>query len=141
MSPDSACWSAMSATARALSVRSMVVADMRPQRIKNRESRIPTRSRVPSPESRVQIPVNYRLGSHPQESCDGQSRSPAGITRRQFGAMTAGSLVAAASSSTVLGQTSTSPAPGAVLDIADWSYYWYGLERVKLARGTLRSSR
>jgi len=37
--------------------------------------------------------------------------------------MTAGSLVAAASSSTVLGQTSTSPAPGAVLDIADWSYY------------------
>ena len=64
-------------------------------------------------------------------------RSPAGITRRQFGAMTAGSLVAAASSSTVLGQTSTSPAPGAVLDIADWSYYWYGIERVKLARGTL----
>ena len=63
--------------------------------------------------------------------------SPAGITRRQFGAMTAGSLVAAASPSAVYGQTSTSPAPGAVLDIADWSYYWYGVERVKLARGTL----
>ena len=62
--------------------------------------------------------------------------SPAGITRRQFGAMTAGSLAAAASS-TVLGQTSTSPAPEAVLDIASWSYYWYGIERVKLARGTM----
>ena len=24
-----------------------------------------------------------------------------------------------------------------VLDIADWSYYWYGVERVKLARGTM----
>ena len=62
--------------------------------------------------------------------------SPSGITRRQFGAMTAGSLVAAASSSAVLGQT-TSQAPGVVLDIADWSYYWYGVERVKLARGTM----
>ena len=27
--------------------------------------------------------------------------------------------------------------PGIVLDIADWSYYWYGVERVKLARGTM----
>ena len=27
--------------------------------------------------------------------------------------------------------------PGVVLDIADWSYYWYGVERVKLARGTM----
>ena len=26
-----------------------------------------------------------------------------------------------------------------VLDIADWSYYWYGVERVKLARGTMVS--
>jgi hypothetical protein len=63
--------------------------------------------------------------------------SPTGITRRQFGAMTAGSLVAAASPSTMFGQTKPNPASGAVLDIADWSYYWYGIERVKLARGTL----
>jgi pimeloyl-ACP methyl ester carboxylesterase len=63
--------------------------------------------------------------------------SPTGITRRQFGAMTAGSLVAAASSSSVFGQASTNRAPGIILDIADWSYYWYGVERVKLARGTL----
>jgi len=26
---------------------------------------------------------------------------------------------------------------GPVLDIADWGYYWYGIERVKLARGTM----
>ncbi len=63
--------------------------------------------------------------------------SPTGITRRQFGALTAGSLVAAASPSAVFGQTPTSQTPGIVLDIADWSYYWYGVERVTLARGTL----
>src|SRR5262245_61128836 len=63
--------------------------------------------------------------------------SSTGITRRQFGAMTAGSLLAAASSSTVLGQAAASQAPGAVLDISDLRYYWYGVERVKLTRGTL----
>src|SRR4030095_4774387 len=63
----------MSATARARAVRSMVVADMCPHRIRtpNPEPRIPNHeSRITSPESRVQNPVNYRLGSHPQETCD-----------------------------------------------------------------------
>jgi pimeloyl-ACP methyl ester carboxylesterase len=60
------------------------------------------------------------------------------ISRREFGALTAGSLVAAAAAPTLSAQVpSTTTAPGSVLDIAEWSYYWYGVERVKLARGTM----
>jgi len=62
------------------------------------------------------------------------------LTRRQFGALTAGSLLARATlpaaqvpARTTAGSTAATPA----LDIADWSYYWYGIERVMLARGTL----
>ena len=62
------------------------------------------------------------------------------LTRREFGALTAGSLVAAAAAPTPSTQVpSTTAGPGSVLDIADWSYYWYGVERVKLARGTMVS--
>src|SRR5262245_56870908 len=59
-----------------------------------------------------------------------------GITRREFGMLTAGALI---SSSRTFQQTPVPPSgtAGPVLDIADWSYYWYGVERVKLARGTM----
>src|SRR5262245_61976717 len=59
-----------------------------------------------------------------------------GITRREFGILTAGALI---SSTRTFRQTSvqSSGTAGPVLDIADWSYYWYGVERVKLARGTM----
>jgi len=40
---------------------------------------------------------------------------------------------AAAQSPVPAGRSSAGP----VLDIAEWSYYFYGVERVKLARGTL----
>jgi pimeloyl-ACP methyl ester carboxylesterase len=58
------------------------------------------------------------------------------INRREFGAMMAGSLIA---SSRTFAQAPSAPAAnaGPILDVADWSYYWYGVERVKLARGTV----
>lgn len=61
------------------------------------------------------------------------TNSKNGITRREFGAVAAGALVSSA-----FAQTPVSSVQGAkpVLDIAEWSYYFYGVERVKLARGT-----
>src|SRR5262249_25601078 len=53
------------------------------------------------------------------------------ITRREFGAAVGGSIAAAA---VPLRGQSTQAAP--LLDIADWSYYWDGVERARLARGT-----
>src|SRR4030095_4286912 len=66
------------------------------------------------------------------------AQSKTGITRREFGALAAESLVAATTPSSPSAQARTGQSPpGVTLDIADWSYYWYGIERVKLARGTL----
>ena len=50
------------------------------------------------------------------------------LTRRELGALMAGALA----SSTLRGQ----PAEP-VLDIAEWSYHWYGVEHALLARGTV----
>jgi pimeloyl-ACP methyl ester carboxylesterase len=55
------------------------------------------------------------------------------LTRREFGVLAAEAIAAAAFPQSAQGQS----APAAVLDIADWSYWWYGVERVKLARGTV----
>ncbi len=58
-----------------------------------------------------------------------------GMTRRELGALVAAALAAAPQE----GRAQT-PAPnnaGPVLDIADWHYYWYGVEHAKLARGTM----
>ncbi len=56
------------------------------------------------------------------------------MTRREFGTLTAGALAAAALPSAIDAQT---PSSGPVLDIAEWSYFWYGVERAKLARGSV----
>ena len=62
------------------------------------------------------------------------------FTRREFGVLTAGAMLARV---TPLGAQSASRAAttlassGPALDIAEWSYYWYGIERVLMARGTL----
>src|SRR3984885_3763244 len=57
--------------------------------------------------------------------------SKSGITRRELGALIAGAVAAQA-------QVRTPAATlGPVLDIADWSYYWYGVEHATLARGTV----
>src|SRR6185295_4084576 len=62
-----------------------------------------------------------------------------GMTRREFGALTMAALISPAR--TVAQLPAPATARGPVLDIADWSYYWYGVERVMLARGTLVNGR
>ena len=65
-------------------------------------------------------------------------------TRREFGVLLSGALAAetvgADSVVSALGAqapAAASGSPGPVLDIADWSYYWYGVEHATLARGTI----
>src|SRR5664279_4341782 len=53
------------------------------------------------------------------------------LTRRELGALMAGALAA----SQLDAQTSGSAGPP--LDIAEWSYHWYGVEHALLARGTV----
>src|SRR5690242_15998970 len=53
------------------------------------------------------------------------------LTRREFGIAVGGGIAAV---STLAAQ---GPSGAAVLDIADWSYFWYGVERATLARGTV----
>ncbi|PWU04287.1 MAG: hypothetical protein C5B51_17115, partial [Terriglobia bacterium] len=56
------------------------------------------------------------------------------ITRRQLGMLAAGTVVAVPSMAQRAGSASAS---GASLDIAEWSYRWYGVEHATLARGTV----
>ena len=66
-----------------------------------------------------------------EESKDGND--PARVRRAHSGL-----LIAAAAPPALSAQARTAAsAPATILDIADWSYYWYSVERVKLARGTL----
>src|SRR3981081_1523494 len=62
--------------------------------------------------------------------------SPAVLSRRGFGTMVAGTL-AAVPAQVAAQRTAASSAPGPALDIADWSYYWFGVEHATLARGTM----
>jgi pimeloyl-ACP methyl ester carboxylesterase len=57
------------------------------------------------------------------------------ITRRELGALMAGALAASQSTSQLGAQTPGNPGPP--LDIAEWSYHWYGVEHALLARGTV----
>jgi pimeloyl-ACP methyl ester carboxylesterase len=65
------------------------------------------------------------------------------LTRREFGVLTAGAMLARATALDAQagvrrGASSDPPSDApSVLDIAEWSYYWYGIERVLMARGTL----
>ena len=52
------------------------------------------------------------------------------ITRRDFAAAAAGALALA---DTLAGEPA--PAGPAALDLAEWSYFWVGVERAPLARG------
>ena len=62
-------------------------------------------------------------------------------TRREFGSLV-GALAAGAAGRPALtalgGQAPAAAAsPGPVLEIADWSYFWFGVEQATLARGTV----
>jgi pimeloyl-ACP methyl ester carboxylesterase len=69
--------------------------------------------------------------------------SKSGITRRDLAALMTAAAVAVprpAPAQTTTAASSAAATPGAtgpVLDIADWSYFWYGVEHATLARGTL----
>ncbi len=67
------------------------------------------------------------------------STANSGLTRRELGTLVTKSLIAgAAGTARVQAQVRTpEAAAGPVLDIADWSYHWYGVEHVTLARGTV----
>src|ERR1700674_5767821 len=60
-----------------------------------------------------------------------RTNSTTGLTRRDLGALVLGAL--AASSTELAAQAPVRP----LLDIAEWSYFWYGVEHVTLARGTV----
>src|ERR1019366_17713 len=52
-----------------------------------------------------------------------------------MGALMAGALAASVVDAQVDAQTPGNPGP--TLDIAEWSYHWYGVEHALLARGTV----
>jgi pimeloyl-ACP methyl ester carboxylesterase len=63
------------------------------------------------------------------------NRPTSGVTRRELAA-----LITAAAPLLAPAQTTPAtapPTPGPALDIADWSYFWYGVEHATLARGTV----
>ena len=60
------------------------------------------------------------------------SKPTGGLTRRELGAIATGAMLAPQ-----LRAQPTEPA----LDIADWSYYWYGVEKTLMARGTAVNGR
>ncbi|MBZ5578707.1 MAG: hypothetical protein LAP40_19265 [Acidobacteriia bacterium] len=65
------------------------------------------------------------------------SDSKTGITRRDLGTLAAGALAAPQIAAQTAGRAAAAPNPGPVLDIADWSYHWVGVEHATLARGTV----
>jgi pimeloyl-ACP methyl ester carboxylesterase len=56
-----------------------------------------------------------------------------GISRREFGALAAGALLRLEAPA----QAPSAPA----LDIAEWTYYWFGVEQTHMARGTAVNGR
>ncbi len=69
------------------------------------------------------------------------SDSDAGFTRREFGVLLGGALVAAPVQIGAQARTAVPDGPGGILDIAEWSYFWFGVEHVTLARGTVCNGR
>ena len=61
--------------------------------------------------------------------------NPNGFTRRDLATLAAAAI--AISPKNAPAQTVPTGNPGPELDIADWSYHWYGVEHALLARGTM----
>lgn len=64
------------------------------------------------------------------------NESASGITRRELGALAAGTIARGALTALPAQLAAQTPA-APVLDIAEWSYHWYGVEHALLARGTV----
>ena len=64
-----------------------------------------------------------------------KSKPKVGLTRRDLGAAAAG-VLAVPQAVAQTAARGNAPA-GPPLDVADWSYRWYGVEHAKLARGTV----
>ncbi len=58
-----------------------------------------------------------------------------GFTRRDLATLAAAAIAIAPKNAPA--QTAPTGNPGPELDIADWSYHWYGVEHALLARGTM----
>ena len=68
--------------------------------------------------------------------------SDRGFTRREFGLLATGALMTAAvtakhGDAQSQAGTTAPDSPRPILDVAEWSYYWFGVEHVTLARGTV----
>jgi len=71
---------------------------------------------------------------NPPKSDSPPESSKTSVSRREFGALAAG---AAALIADPMQAAETSPSGNAPLDLAEWSYFWVGIERAELARGTV----
>jgi len=63
-----------------------------------------------------------------------QDMKSTGLTRRELATLAAIGMAAAPQAKS---QTAPTHDPGTMLDIADWSYHWIGVEHATLARGTM----
>src|SRR5271155_1166908 len=61
------------------------------------------------------------------------SRTQNKISRREFGGLAAGAVLLSGSEALTATTTTASPKP---LDIAEWSFFWVGVERAMLPGGT-----
>lgn len=59
------------------------------------------------------------------------------LTRREFGGLAAGAIAAMPAQVAAQSAVAAQGNPGPVLDIAEYSYFWYGVEHALLARGTV----
>ena len=88
---------------------------------------------MPSPKPEI-LPT-------PDQSARPSARPSEGaMTRRDFAAITAGVAMLAADSSSLYAQ-SANAANEPPLDLAEWSYFWVGVDRAELARGTFVNGR
>src|SRR5580658_9482546 len=58
------------------------------------------------------------------------------LSRREFGGLAAGGLLLSGAGALTNVATATTTAPPKPLDIAEWSFFWVGVERVTLPGGT-----
>jgi pimeloyl-ACP methyl ester carboxylesterase len=79
----------------------------------------------------------------PKENSNVENGPASGLTRREFSALSATGISAAALAANPLYSAARNlagdprPDQKVALDLAEWSYFWVGVERAELARGTV----